>query len=111
MPGLARGIGKGMREFQKAADEIKGELINSTSDIRDEMKSIRSDIQKNISEVKPNLNELKSTFNNVINDPNEIKTEPIVSGNASSENAEEESSGSPKTDTNNKSFTDIGANI
>ena len=33
MPDLAKGLGKGMREFKKATDEIKREFENSTSEI------------------------------------------------------------------------------
>ena len=31
MPGMARSIGRGMREFQKAADEIKSEIRSGRS--------------------------------------------------------------------------------
>jgi len=68
MPGMARSIGKGMREFQKAADEIKSELVNSTSDIRSEMNNIRSDIRENVSETKQALTETKNDFNSSITD-------------------------------------------
>jgi len=59
MPGIARGIGRGMREFQKAADEIKSELVNSTSYIRSEMNNIRSDVQENISQARQTMEEPK----------------------------------------------------
>jgi len=38
IPDVARGLGKGYREFQKAADEIKSELNKVTNDIEEEVK-------------------------------------------------------------------------
>jgi sec-independent protein translocase protein TatA len=110
MPGIARGIGRGMREFQKAADEIKSELTNSTSDIRNEMNNIRSDIQQNISEVKPNLDEIKSTFNTSIEN-NEIKAGKSVPRESATDEVEKKPESYPKVDDANKSFIDQGANI
>jgi sec-independent protein translocase protein TatA len=55
LPELARGLGKGMREFKKAAEDIKSEINNNTSDIKkemDEVKEIREDINK--TDIYPN---------------------------------------------------------
>jgi TatA/E family protein of Tat protein translocase len=68
MPGMARGIGKGMREFQKAADEIKSEFINSTSDIKNEMNNIRSDIHDNISKTGQTITEARNEVHSTISD-------------------------------------------
>jgi sec-independent protein translocase protein TatA len=46
LPELARGLGKGMREFKKAANDIKNEL--DTSSIRNEIESAERDIKKDI---------------------------------------------------------------
>ncbi len=46
IPEFAKGLGKGMREFRKATEDIKRELNNSASDISDDIK----DIKKNITE-------------------------------------------------------------
>jgi TatA/E family protein of Tat protein translocase len=49
IPEFARGLGKGLREFKKAAEDIKAEINNSTTDIKkevDEIKEIRDDINK-----------------------------------------------------------------
>lgn len=51
IPEMARGLGKGMREFRKAADDIKRELNQSTPDI----KSGLDDIGKNIKESSEEL--------------------------------------------------------
>jgi len=37
VPDIARGLGKGYREFQKATDEIKNEINKVTNDIKDEV--------------------------------------------------------------------------
>jgi sec-independent protein translocase protein TatA len=51
IPEMARGLGKGMREFRKAADDIKRELNQSVPDI----KSGLDDIGKNIKESSEEL--------------------------------------------------------
>lgn len=51
IPEMARGLGKGMREFRKAADDIKRELNQSAPDI----KSGLDDIGKNIKESSEEL--------------------------------------------------------
>ncbi len=48
MPELARGLGKGMREFRKAADDIKRELEDSASDVRKDMDEFRDDVNKTL---------------------------------------------------------------
>ncbi len=44
IPEMARGLGKGMREFRKAADDIKRELNQNVPKIKSEL----DDIGKNI---------------------------------------------------------------
>ena len=51
IPEMARGLGKGMREFRKAADDIKRELNQSAPDI----KSGLNDIGKNIKDSSEEL--------------------------------------------------------
>lgn len=48
MPELAKGLGKGMREFRKAADDIKREIENSTTEIKKDFDDITDDIKKDI---------------------------------------------------------------
>lgn len=45
IPEFARGIGKGMREFKKATDDIKKEINEDTSELKNDIK----DIKKNLS--------------------------------------------------------------
>lgn len=46
IPEFARGIGKGIREFKKAADDIKAEINNSTAGVNKEINEIKDDITK-----------------------------------------------------------------
>ncbi|MFN5830503.1 MAG: twin-arginine translocase TatA/TatE family subunit [Bacteroidota bacterium] len=52
IPNLARGLGKGMREFREATDGIKREIENSASPVTDERKKASDDIQQQINEHK-----------------------------------------------------------
>ncbi len=38
LPELARGLGKGMREFRRAADEVKNEIIGPEGDVLSDLK-------------------------------------------------------------------------
>lgn len=44
IPELARGLGKGMREFRRATDEIKKEINENTNEIKKDL----DDMKKNI---------------------------------------------------------------
>jgi sec-independent protein translocase protein TatA len=50
IPEFARALGKGMREFKKAAEEIKSEINNSTGDIKREMDDIHKEVKKDMPE-------------------------------------------------------------
>src|SRR3990172_4921802 len=72
LPELARGLGKGIREFKRATNEFKNEL-NIDGTVRDFNK-----------EIKGNLDEVKSDFNKTIhNEPKSI--EPKKSDDKSSD--------------------------
>ena len=45
IPDIARGLGKGMNEFKKAADEIKKEMNNHTGDLKKDFKKINDEIK------------------------------------------------------------------
>ncbi len=46
LPEVARGLGKVIREFKKASDEIKEELTKSTDNIRKDIDEVKDDITK-----------------------------------------------------------------
>ena len=45
IPEIARGLGKGFREFQKATDDIKREMNSYTDDIKKESVDIKKEIK------------------------------------------------------------------
>lgn len=46
IPEIARGLGKGMREFKDAAGGIQREIQKSTNEIKEEAKKIENDLEK-----------------------------------------------------------------
>jgi sec-independent protein translocase protein TatA len=46
IPDFARMMGKGMREFRRATDEIKNEINEGTKDINDDFKDLKSNLRK-----------------------------------------------------------------
>ena len=48
IPEIAKGLGKGMREFRKATDDIKKEFNESTQDIQDDIKDVTDSVKKNL---------------------------------------------------------------
>ena len=58
IPEMARGLGKGMREFRKAADDIKRELNQSAPDIKsglDDIEDSTEELKKDFSKFKDDL--------------------------------------------------------
>ena len=48
IPDIAKTLGKGMREFKKAANEIQRELEANTSDVRKDIEEIKSSVTKDV---------------------------------------------------------------
>ena len=48
IPEVARGLGKGMREFRKATDDIKREITESTGDVKKDLNDFKHTIDKDI---------------------------------------------------------------
>lgn len=48
LPDIAKGLGKGMREFRKATDDIKKEFNESTKDVQDDIKDVSDSVNKNL---------------------------------------------------------------
>ncbi len=75
IPEFARMMGKGVREFKKATDDIKRELNENTSGVMNDIKSIREDVtntltkeisepmEKTVNETAGALEEYKNTYN------------------------------------------------
>ena len=52
IPEIARGLGKGMSEFKKAADEIKKEMNDHTNDLKKDFKEIKDEIKNTKDDLK-----------------------------------------------------------
>jgi len=59
IPEMARGLGKGMREFRKAADDIKRELNESAPEITDELKDIGKNIKDSTDDLAGDFKKFK----------------------------------------------------
>lgn len=44
IPELAKMLGKGMREFKKATEEIKKEIHTETKDVKDDINNLKRDL-------------------------------------------------------------------
>jgi sec-independent protein translocase protein TatA len=55
IPDLARTLGKGMREFRKATEDIKREINESASDIRKDINEITTNVTKEANSLKDNI--------------------------------------------------------
>jgi sec-independent protein translocase protein TatA len=57
LPDVARGLGKGLKELQKATDDIKREINNSSSGALDEITKVRDDLTNKVrDEINNNVN-------------------------------------------------------
>ncbi len=48
IPEIAKGLGKGMREFRKATDDIKKEFDESTKEMQNDIRDVTDTINKNM---------------------------------------------------------------
>ncbi len=63
IPGIAKGLGKGMRQLKDATDDIKREIQKSADVDTDFTK----DIRKEISDVKKNMDEVTGSIKRDLN--------------------------------------------
>lgn len=68
LPGIAKGIGKGLREINEAKQQIQDEIQKSTSGIREEIKKHTSDIQSEIESSRTTVKEQVDDVSNTISD-------------------------------------------
>ncbi len=57
IPGMARTIGKVMSEFHKATDDIKREITDHTSDIKNEFNNLKENAEKKSGELTRKIDE------------------------------------------------------
>jgi sec-independent protein translocase protein TatA len=76
IPELAKGIGKGLREFKKATDDIKREISDSTNGITKDISESADAIRRNITDITSDIttditkttSEINQNLNNITND-------------------------------------------
>jgi sec-independent protein translocase protein TatA len=59
IPEMARGLGKGMREFRKAADDIKRELNDSAPEITEDLKEMGNNIKSSTDGIADDFKKFK----------------------------------------------------
>lgn len=57
IPGFARTVGKVMREFRKATDDIKQEFETHTSDIKNDFNKLSDKVETGTSDIKRKIEE------------------------------------------------------
>ena len=74
IPDFAKTLGKGMREFKRATDDIKREITSETSDITKDFHEIRNDITNtvNSSEMAQDIREIKDDLNKTVNNSDPV---------------------------------------
>ena len=63
IPEMARGLGKGLREFKKAADDIKKEINESSPEITEEFKKMKKDIKDSTDGMTKDFKKFKNDLN------------------------------------------------
>lgn len=73
IPELAKGIGKGMKEFKKATDDIKREIDDSTGGIAKDINESANSIKKNITDITGDItHDLNDSTENIRKDMDQI---------------------------------------
>ncbi len=57
IPDIAKTLGKGMREFKKATNEIKREINDHSSGLKDDINDISTTIKKDTDQIKNGIND------------------------------------------------------
>ena len=56
IPDIARMMGKGVREFRKATNEIQREFDEATSDVKKDINEVNKKLDKDTLDIKRNIN-------------------------------------------------------
>jgi sec-independent protein translocase protein TatA len=66
LPGLAKGLGKGLRELNDAKAQIQNEIYKSTDGLREEIKKHTSDIQSEFDKAGEGMKKRLDDVSNVV---------------------------------------------
>jgi len=76
LPEIARGIGKSMRDFRKATDDIKREFEESTSEIRRDFNEVTNSITRDVTDISDNIrNDVNEVTENLQKEVDEVKND------------------------------------
>ncbi|UTW60591.1 twin-arginine translocase TatA/TatE family subunit [bacterium SCSIO 12741] len=53
IPEFARGLGKGIRQFKDAANDIQRDIHDSVKDVQEDIEKTKKEIEENVSSRKP----------------------------------------------------------
>jgi len=69
IPDIMHGLAKGMKEFKKAADDIKEELNRSSDGVVNEIKNVKEDLEKDVHDnIQNPLKDIGEDINKKLNE-------------------------------------------
>jgi sec-independent protein translocase protein TatA len=68
IPDIAKTLGKGMREFKKATNEIKREFDDYSSEIKKDIDEVSSTVKKETEQIKKDIDKVSSKVEQESND-------------------------------------------
>lgn len=83
LPGIAKGIGRGLREINDAKDQIQNEIQKSTSGIREDFQKHTSELQSEIDKAGQSVKRQVNTVSKVISDQSHTLTNDLNGDNIS----------------------------
>jgi sec-independent protein translocase protein TatA len=105
LPGLARGLARGMQEFRKATDEIKRELTENPeiSNIKKDLDGIRENLTGSFNEIRQSVSSpvesAKQTINSEVEGVKNTMNDHAASLNQEVKNIEQAASVEPQPET------------
>jgi sec-independent protein translocase protein TatA len=76
LPDIAKTIGKGMRDFKKATDDIRNEIESSTSDFRKDLTDVRDSIKTDVTSYTEKITkDMNDVSDSIKNDMNNVTSE------------------------------------
>ena len=78
LPELARGLGRGIREFKDASEGIKREISDQINNFEKEIDDVKADIEREPEQKKPAATPTQDFENTMASNENEVETEEEV---------------------------------
>jgi sec-independent protein translocase protein TatA len=77
LPGIAKGLGKGLRELNDAKEQIQSEIQKNTGGLADELKKHTSEIQSEIDKANQSVKRQVTEVAQVVNDEGKSITDTL----------------------------------